>query len=658
MKRVQYAKGLLAAALIIGAALGVYACGGDDEEGGVSGAASAIARERGLTEQDIQAALQTYVPSGGRDEYLMFASGGQSGQVFVIGLPSGRVLRSIGVFTPEPWQGWGVGNAGTEAVLAEGNYNGQEILWGDTHHPALTETAGEYDGQFLFINDKANARVAVIDLRDFETKQIVKNPLTNIDHGGVFVTPDSEWVIEGPQYALPIGGAYAPLSEYNAKYRGVLMLWKFDRAQGRIIEDQSFAMELPPYWQDLCDSGKLESAGWFFCGSFNTERATGGVEDGNPPFEVGASQNEMDYLHVINWEKAAEIAQDASKVDVVNGMRMIPLATSVAEDLVFLVPEPKSPHGADVTPGGEYVVVGGKLDPHVTIYSFQKMMAAIAAGSGETDDYGLRILPFDVVMEAQVEVGLGPLHTQFDGDGNGYTTLFLANGVAKWTLGPPYHDAWELVEVVPTQYNVGHLATAEGDTVSPDGRYLVSLNKWAVDRFNPVGPLVPQNLQLVDLAGEHMRVIYDTPMGIGEPHYSQIIKADKLQPWEIYPEIGWNPETQSVDPDAAMPGEERVERRGATVEIWSTLVRSHFTPETIEIQAGDHVIWHLTNIERAYDATHGFALSGYNVNLSLEPGESATVEFDAKNAGVFSFYCTEFCSALHLEMAGYLLVEP
>jgi nitrous-oxide reductase len=652
-------KRILLVALVGLVAVGLYACNGGDD--GLSGSAREIADERGLTEEDITAALKTFVPSGGRDEYVMIASGGHSGQLFAIGIPSMRILKEIAVFTPEPWQGYAIGGSGTVETLAGGNYPNQELTWGDTHHPALSETGGEYDGQFVFINDKSNGRVAVIDLRDFETKQIIKNPLSNIDHGGTFVTPDTEWVIEGPQYAHPIGGEYAPLSEYNEKYRGIMTFWKFDRARGRIDPSASFAMELPPYWQDLCDVGKLDSAGWVFCGSLNAERATGGLQNpaegessfdsDNPPFEVGASQFDMDYLHIVDWVKAAQVGQSAPRT---NGMRLIDIDTVVAENLVFLTPEPKSPHGSDVTPDGKFIVVSGKLDPHITAYSFEKIQAAIASGEGETDDYGIRILPFDSTMEAQIEVGLGPLHTQFDNDGHGYTSLFLDNAVAKWTWG----DSWELVETVPTQYNVGHIATAEGDTISPDGKYLVSLNKWATDRFNNIGPLVPQNLQLVDISGEEMQVIYDLPLGSGEPHYAQVIKADKLSPWEIYPEIGWDPLTQAVDPNAALPGQERVERDGNNVEIWMTTIRSHFTPENIEIRQGDHVTWHITNVERFYDATHGFALAGHNINLSLEPGEAATVEFIAENAGTFNFYCTEFCSALHLEMMGHFLVRP
>lgn len=190
---------------------------------------ASIAQARGLTPDDIVAAVKTYVPTRQYDDYIMFASGGHSGQVLVIGLPSMRLLKVIGVFTPEPWQGWGYGSKDTMEVLAQGKVNGKDILWGDTHHPALSETGGDYDGQFLFINDKANARVAVIDLRDFETKQIVKNPIALNDHGGTMVTPNTEWIIEGGQYASPLGAKYAPLEEYEASYRGMVTFWKFDR---------------------------------------------------------------------------------------------------------------------------------------------------------------------------------------------------------------------------------------------------------------------------------------------------------------------------------------------------------------------------------------------------------------------------------------------
>ncbi|MBZ0318956.1 MAG: Sec-dependent nitrous-oxide reductase [Anaerolineae bacterium] len=619
-----------------------------------------IAEARGLTEDDLRAAAMTYTPSGVMDEYVMFASGGHSGQVLAIGVPSMRLLRTISVFTPEPWQGYGYG-AGNE-VLDQGNIDGQEIRWGDSHHPSLSETNGEYDGEWLFIGDKANGRVAVIDLRDFETKQIVTNPIYLNDHGGTFVTPNTEYIVEGGQYAHPLGGEYAPIGDYQSSYRGMITFWKFDRTTGRIDESASFAMELPPYWQDLCDAGKAVSEGWVFCNSINTEMATGGIESGNPPFEAGVSRNTHDYLHAINLKAAEAVAQAGNTVDI-NGMRVIPLETVNENGLLYFVPEPRSPHGVDIAPHGDFMVVAGKLDPHVSVYSFAKLQAAIAAGTSETDPYGVPILPMESVLEAQVEVGLGPLHTQFDNQGYAYTSLFLDSAVARWSLGAEGYrpqDGWALQGRIPVQYNVGHIAAAEGDTVSPDGTYLVALNKWSIDRFLSTGPLLPQNLQLVDISqsGETMQVLYDLPITAAEPHYAQIMKVDKLKAWDVYPEVGWNPLTQSVDPNSVKQGEEGVERDGNNVTVRMTAVRSHFTPEHVEIQQGDHVVWTITNVERARDATHGFSIPFYNINLSIEPGETVTFEFDAIRPGVFTWYCTEFCSALHLEMMGYFNVQP
>jgi nitrous-oxide reductase len=631
---------------------------------GLSGDIAAIAEARGLTPDDIEAALKTFVPSGQHDEFIMFSSSGHAGQVYVIGVPSMRLLRSIAVFTPEPWQGYGYGDKHSMDILKEGSIDGTTLTWGDTHHPALSQTNGEYDGEFLFINDKAHARIAVIDLKDFKTKQIVKNPIAINDHGGAFVTANTEWVIEGGQYAAPLGWEYAPMEEYADRYRGMVTFWKFDRASGRLLFDESFAIELPPYWQDLCAAGSFASEGWVYCNSINTELATGGVELGNPPFESGTVQNEMDYLHIMNLAKATEVAR-AGKVKQINGFNVIALETAVEEGLLFFAPEPKSPHGVDITPNGEFIVVSGKLNPHVTIYSQTKIEAAIAKGTSERDRYGVPILAFDDVVEAQVEIGLGPLHTQFDDKGYAYTSVFLDSAVVRWTLGGEYDSltaepAWSVVSKVDVHYNVGHISAAGGDMASPYGRYLVAQNKWSVDRFPNIGPLLPQNFQLIDISqpGDSMKVIYDMPIGIGEPHYGQMIRADKLNPWQVYPEPGWDPLTHSIDANAIARGEERIERNGNRVEIWSTVVRSQFNPERVEIEKGDHVTWHLTSLERAVDAIHGFAIPGYNINLSLEPGETITIEFVADKDGVFSYYCTEFCSALHLEMLGYMLVKP
>ena len=611
-----------------------------------------LMKQRGLTEADVSAALQTYTPTGKKDEYLTFASGGHGGNMIVIGVPSMRILKYVGVFTPEPWQGYGYGDQSGK-VLEMGSRFGKEITWGDMHHPALSETKGEYDGKYIFVNDKANARIAVVDLHDFVTKQIVTSQLIQSDHGATFVTPNTEYVVESSQYPAPLGGGYAPIEDFQEKYRGAVIFWKFDRENGKIDKANSFAMELPPYMQDLADSGKLGSEGWVFINSFNTEMSYGGTLEGNPPMESGASQNDMDYLHIIDLKKA-EAVYKAGKTKKIAGMDVIMLDTTNAEGLLHLVGEPKSPHGVDVTPDGKELVVSGKLDTHATVYSFEKLKGLIDAKKYEgKDQYGVPILPFADSIRGQVEIGLGPLHTQYDDKGNAYTSVFIESTVAKWSL-----KDLKVLEKVKVHYNVGHIVAAEGDTVSPDGGYLIAMNKWALDRFNKVGPLLPQNFQLIGINSEPMQLLYDMPLPLGEPHYAQMIKADKLNPVDVYKPAGFDVVTDKPNPNAVKAKEERIEREGKNVHVYMTSVRSHFTPDIVRVKKGDTVHLHITNVEQAHDATHGFTVGSYNVHSSLEPGKHVDITFVADRAGTFPFYCTEFCSALHLEMAGYLLVEP
>ncbi len=627
---------------------------------GIAAAASAwseeslqdVMKRRGLSQQNLMAAAKTYVPSGGRDEFTAFSSGGQSGQVIVYGIPSMRILKYIGVFTPEPWQGYGFDEE-SKKVLREGNIDGKEINWGDTHHPALSETNGDYDGQFLFINDKANPRLAVIDLRDFETKQIVVNPLFKSEHGGAFVTPNTDYIIEATQYPAPFAKKFVPLERFNEEYRGGITYWKFDRKAGKIDPKQSFTIELPPYSQDLSDAGKLVSDGWSFTNSFCTERYVGGIEKGRPPYEAGCSAKDTDYMHVINWKKAAELVKQG-KATKINGMDVISIDTAVKEGILYLIPEPKSPHGVDVTPDGKFITVAGKLDTHVSVYDFAKIKALIDAGKFESrDPYGIPVLSMQDTLHTQVALGLGPLHTQYDSTPCiAYTSLYVDSQVAKWN-----YCEGKVLDKINVQYNIGHLMTMEGDTEHPKGHYLVALNKLAIDRFNPVGPLHPQNHQLIDISGDKMELLYDMPIPLGEPHYVVAIEASKLKPGIRY-KVGTNSRTDEPSTGAARAGEERVVRKGKTVEVFGTEIRSHITPETIEAQVGDDVIIHLTNLERAEDETHGFAVDTYNVHASVEPGKTVTVKFKADREGVFPYYCTEFCSALHLEMEGYLLVKP
>jgi nitrous-oxide reductase len=209
----------------------------------------------------------------------------------------------------------------------------------------------------------------VIDLRDFETKQIVVNPIFKSEHGGAFVTPNTEYVIEAAQYASPLENKkFYPLEEFNEKYRGGVTYWKFDRKEGRIDVKESFSVELPPYSQDLSDAGKGPSDGWSFTNSFCSERYVGGIEKGRPPYEAGCSAKDTDYLHIVNWKKAAELVAQG-KAKKINGHNVLMMETAIKEGILFLVPEPKSPHGVMLSPDGKFITVSGKLDTHVSVYS-------------------------------------------------------------------------------------------------------------------------------------------------------------------------------------------------------------------------------------------------------------------------------------------------
>ncbi|MBI4809354.1 MAG: Sec-dependent nitrous-oxide reductase [Nitrosomonadales bacterium] len=635
--------------LIIAAGIGLAASAGAWSEESLQD----VMKRRDLSQQDLMAAAKTYVPTGKRDEFVAFSSGGQSGQVIVYGIPSMRILKYIGVFTPEPWQGYGFDEE-SKKVLAGGKIDGKNITWGDTHHPAVSETLGKYDGQFLFINDKANPRLAVIDLRDFETKQIVVNPIYKSEHGGAFVTSNTEYIIEAAQYATPLENKkFVPLDQFNEKYRGGVTYWKFDRKAGLIDVKKSFSLELPPYSQDLSDAGKGPSDGWSFTNSFCAERYVGGIEKGRPPYEAGCSAKDTDYLHVINWRKAAELVAQG-KAKKINGHDVIMMETAIKEGILFLVPEPKSPHGVDVTPDGKFMVVAGKLDTHVSVFSFEKIMAAIKAQKFEgKDPYGIPVIAMKDALDKQVQLGLGPLHTQYDSKPCvAYTSLYVDSQVAKWN-----YCEGKVLDKISVHYNIGHLMTMEGDSMDPKGRYLVALNKLAIDRFTPVGPLHPQNHQLIDISNDKMHLLYDMPIPLGEPHYVVAIEASKLKPAVRY-KVGTNSRNDKPHPGMVRAGEEKVVRKGSNVEVFGTLIRSHITPETIEVNVGDEVTINLTNLERAEDETHGFAIDTYNVHASIEPGKTVSLKFKADKEGVYPYYCTEFCSALHLEMQGYLLVKP
>ncbi len=584
---------------------------------------------RGGTRSDIQeAAIATYVAPGDLDEYYIFKSGGHSGQVYVYGIPSMRHLATLPVFSPYPATGYGFDKESKEML--------GEFTWGDAHHPSLSETNGDYDGRWLFISDNANNRMARIDLRDFKTKQIF-GPIPNVsgNHCSSFVTENTEYVLAGSRFSIPLPrGTYEKIEDYATKFKGVVAGIKVDQKSGTMT--LGWEVLMPPFNYDLGDAGKGPSADWGFWTCYNSERATGKLE-------VTASQKDRDYVVAVNW-KEAEKAIQAGKFKNIGGAKVID--PKDVEGVVYLLPAGKSPHGVDISPDGKFIIASGKLASITTVFSVEKMLTTIQKKDFTGNEDGIPVLNYDSVKEAEVNVGLGPLHTQFDDKGFAYTSLFVESAIAKWQMG-----TWEVVDKIPISYNVGHLTAAEGDTKSPDGKYLISLNKLSHGRHLSVGPSQPESSQLIDISGEKMSLLYDA-FTEPEPHYAQIIKADKLNPIEVYPkEENKHPKAIWDIKDA------KIVRNGRNVEVSMVAVRSSFEPWKIEVNQGDKVTIYMPNIEQTTDELHGFGLNEYNINVVADPGETKVIEFVANKKGVFPFYCTNFCSALHQEMQGYLLVK-
>jgi len=601
------------------------------------------------------AAEAVYVAPGEHDELYGFMSGGYSGQLSVYGIPSGRLFRVIPVFSQDAEKAYGYSEE-TRAMLQTSH---GFIPWDDAHHPELSMTDGVPDGNSIFINGNNTPRVARIDLNSFNTDEIIEIPNSSGNHASPFVTPNSEYVVAGTRFSIPIPNEDVALSELSENLSGTLT---FIRADVPKEMDIAFQILVPGFNYDLAHSGKGVSDGWAFFTSYNSEQAT-------TLLEVNASRNDKDFIAAVNWRRAEEcIAEGAGRdvpgeyyhnymderhiavSEVKNGTRMI--MPEDCSDMVYFLPTPKSPHGVDVDPSGEYIAAGGKLATVIPVHSFTKMMAAIENEQFETTIDGIPVLNYEAILHGEVaNPGLGPLHTEFDGQGNAYTTAFISSEIVKWDI-----ETTTVLDRIPVYYSVGHLMIPGGDSQQPYGKYLIALNKITKDRYLPTGPELAHAAQLIDISGDKMRLLLDFPT-IGEPHYAQaidanIIKDNQTQIYEI---------SENLNPYAARSeSEARVEREGNEVHVYMTMIRSHFAPDNIEgIKVGDEVFFHLTNLEQDWDVPHGFAAMGAEASeLLVMPGETRTIRWTPSKPGIFPFYCTDFCSALHQEMSGYARVSP
>jgi len=630
-------------ALVIAAAglagILVHAC---RSAGGSSGVASDVAQA-------------VYVAPGEHDEFYAFMSGGFSGQITVHGLPSGRLLKMVPVFSQNPENGWGYAEE-TKAML---NTSFGFVPWDDSHHPELSQTDGVPDGRWIFINANNTPRIARIDLTTFETEEILQIPNSAGNHASPFITPNSEYVVAATRFSVPVPNRDLSIDDYKSAFKGTLTFVRADEPGNMRI---AFQILVPGYNYDLAHAGKGPSNGWAFFTSYNVEQA-------NTLLEVNASQRDKDFIAAVNWKRAEEcVAQGLGRespaqfVHNVMGEDRIARSATLSSvtvldapacsNMIYFLPTPKSPHGVDVDPSGEYIVAGGKLATVIPVHSFTRMLAAIENREFEETLEGIPVLRYESVIAGEVEnPGLGPLHTEFDGRGYAYTTAFITSEIVKWQLG-----TWQVVDRIPVYYSVGHLMIPGGDGTKPAGKYLVALNKITKDRYLPTGPELAHAAQLIDISGDRMRLLLDFPT-MGEPHYAQGLEASIIKDRQVR----FYALEDNHNPHAAL-GEDkaRVERKGNEVHVYMTAIRSHFNPDNIEgIRVGDVVFFHVTNLEQDWDVPHGFAAMGANnAELLLMPGETRTLRWEPKEAGIYPFYCTDFCSALHQEMQGYARVSP